>query len=184
MSAAGQGRSEDEPVPRADEPALRADEPAPRAAGPDDAAALVAVWRRAVLATHDFLAPADVDRYEAVVRAGLPALTVTLAERQGRVLGFVALTVAGDGARVEMLFVDPDVHGSGVGSMLLRHATADRPVVELDVNEQNPRARAFYARRGFVEVGRSALDGDGRPYPLLHLRRIAPAAGERSVTAP
>lgn len=172
MSAAGQGRSEDEPVVRADEPALRP-------AGPDDAAALVAVWHRAVLATHDFLAPADVDRYEAAVRAGLPDLTVTLAERQGRVLGFVAV----DGARVEMLFVDPDVHGSGVGSTLLRHATAGRPVVELDVNEQNPGARAFYARRGFVEVGRSALDGDGRPYPLLHLRRIAPAASTRAITA-
>lgn len=168
---------------------MSAVEPALRTAGPDDAAALVAVWRRAVLATHDFLAPADVDRYEAVVRAGLPDLTVTLAERQGRVLGFVAVAVAvagagaGDGARVEMLFVDPDVHGTGVGSALLRHATAGRPVVELDVNEQNPGARAFYARRGFVEVGRSALDGDGRPYPLLHLRRTAPAAGERAVTA-
>ncbi|WP_147795712.1 GNAT family N-acetyltransferase [Cellulomonas sp. Y8] len=162
---------------------MSAAEPALRPAGPDDAEALVAVWHRAVLATHDFLASGDVARYEAVVRAGLPALTVTLAERQGRVLGFVAVDVAVDGARVEMLFVDPDVHGSGVGSTLLRHATAGRPVVELDVNEQNPGARAFYARRGFVEVGRSALDGDGRPYPLLHLRRIAPAASTRAITA-
>ncbi|WP_368858781.1 GNAT family N-acetyltransferase [Cellulomonas sp. GbtcB1] len=144
----------------------------------------MAVRRRAVLATRDFLAPGDVDRYEGVVRVGLPALTVTLAERQGRVLGFVTVTVAGDGARVEMLFVDPDVHGSGVGSTLLGHATAGRPVVELAVNEQNHGARAFYARRGFVEVGRSALDGDGGPYPLLPLRQIAPAAGTRAGTAP
>lgn len=152
---------------------MSAGEPALRPASPADAAALVAVWRRAVLATHGFLTPEDVDRYEGVVRAGLPTLTVTLAERQGRVLGFVAV----DGARVEMLFVDPDVHGSGVGSALLRHATAGRAVVDLDVNEQNPGARAFYARRGFVEVGRSSLDADGRPYPQLHLRRVAPADG-------
>lgn len=155
---------------------MSAGEPALRPASPADAAALVAVWRRAVLATHGFLTPEDVDRYEGVVRAGLPTLTVTLAERQGRVLGFVAV----DGARVEMLFVDPDVHGSGVGSALLRHATAGRAVVDLDVNEQNPGARAFYARRGFVELGRSPLDADGRPYPLLHLRRVAPADGARA----
>ncbi|MCG7285002.1 GNAT family N-acetyltransferase [Cellulomonas sp. ACRRI] len=158
---------------------MSAGEPVLRPAGPADLAALVVVWRRAVVATHDFLAPGDVDRYEGVVRAGLPTLTVTLAERQGRVLGFVAVA----GSRVEMLFVDPDVHGSGVGSALLRHVTAGRPVVDLDVNEQNPGARAFYARRGFVEVGRSPLDGDGRPYPLLHLRRRAPADGARATPA-
>ncbi|WP_158372790.1 GNAT family N-acetyltransferase [Cellulosimicrobium cellulans] len=155
-------------------------EPVLRPADPADAAALVAVWRRAVLATHAFLAPGDVDRYEVVVRAGLPTLTVTVAERQGRVAGFVAV----DGARVEMLFVDPEVHGSGIGSALLRHATAGRAVVDLDVNEQNPGARAFYDRRGFVEVGRSPLDGDGRPYPLLHLRRLAPPDGDAAHAAP
>ena len=155
---------------------MSAGEPVLRPAVPADAPALVAVWRRAVLATHDFLAPGDVDRYEGVVRAGLPHLTVTVAERRGRVRGFVAV----EGDRVEMLFVDPDAHGGGVGSALLRHATAGRAVVDLDVNEQNPGARAFYARRGFVEVGRSPLDGDGRPYPLLHLRRVAPADDARA----
>lgn len=158
---------------------MTAADPVLRAASPADAAAMVALWRRAVLATHDFLAAGDVDRYEGVVRAGLPTLTVTLAERQGRVLGFVAV----DGARVEMLFVDPGVHGSGIGSALLRHATAGRAVVDLDVNEQNPGARAFYARHGFVEVGRSPLDGDGRPYPLLHLRRLAPADAAHAAPA-
>lgn len=152
---------------------MRTSGPTLRPARPADAAALVGVWRRAVVATHLFLAPADVERYEGVVRAGLPALTVTLAEQRGRVLGFVAVGAG----RVEMLFVDPDVHGRGVGSALLRQATKDWAVVELDVNEQNPGARAFYARRGFVEVGRSPLDGDGRPYPLLHLRWVAAAAG-------
>ena len=151
---------------------MSADEPALRPAGPDDVAALVAVWRRAVLATHDFLAPGDVGRYEPVVRAGLPDLTVTLAERQGRVLGFVAVTATGDGARVEMLFVDPDVHGSGVGSTLLRHVTAGRPVVELDVNEQNPGARAFYARHGFTPDGtRKLLPKDWFELPEIRLER-------------
>ena len=146
---------------------MSADGPEVRPAAPGEREALVAVWRRAVVATHDFLAPGDVDRYERVVRAALPLLAVTVAARSGRVLGFAAV----DGARVEMLFVDPDAHGRGVGSALLEHVTAGLPVVEVDVNEQNPGARAFYARRGFRPVGRSPVDGEGRPYPLLHLRR-------------
>ncbi len=48
-------------------------------------------------------------------------------------------------------------------------ACTDAP--EVDVNEQNTQALDFYLRRGFHVVGRSPLDGQGRPYPLLHLRR-------------
>ena len=44
-------------------------------------------------------------------------------------------------------------------------------VDELDVNEQNPGAVEFYRRRGFEQVGRSPVDSDGRPFPLLHFRR-------------
>ena len=41
---------------------------------------------------------------------------------------------------------------------------------ELDVNEQNPQALAFYQRMGFQVVGRSAVDGQGNPFPLLHMK--------------
>ena len=48
----------------------------------------------------------------------------------------------------------------------------------LDVNEQNPLAAGFYERAGFVVVGRSPVDGAGRPFPLLHMRlRLAGEAG-------
>jgi pimeloyl-ACP methyl ester carboxylesterase/ribosomal protein S18 acetylase RimI-like enzyme len=144
-----------------------------RPASPPDTAAVVRVWRRAVEATHHFLAAGDVDRYEAVVRAALPDLPVVVAERAGVVAGFAA----GHEGRVEMLFVDPDAHGTGVGTALLARVTATWPVVDLDVNEDNPGARAFYEHRGFVVAGRSAVDGEGRPYPLLHLRRARGAGG-------
>jgi putative acetyltransferase len=137
-----------------------------------DLPVLVRIWRRSVEATHDFLTPEDVDRYERVVLDALPVLEVTVAEGDGRAVGFAAT----DGARVEMLFVDPSAHRRGVGAMLLARATAGRTEVELDVNEQNPGARRFYARLGFREVGRSARDGEGRPFPLLHLRRDGAAA--------
>jgi putative acetyltransferase len=57
------------------------------------------------------------------------------------------------------------------------HAQARRPgALTVDVNEQNPAAVGFYERLGFVVVGRSPRDGSGRPFPLLHLRRPAPAS--------
>jgi putative acetyltransferase len=44
------------------------------------------------------------------------------------------------------------------------------------VNEQNPAACGFYEHLGFVVVGRSEVDGTGRPFPLLHMRRPTPDA--------
>ncbi|WP_210491761.1 acetyltransferase [Patulibacter sp. SYSU D01012] len=139
-----------------------------RPATPADLDALAAVWRRAVEATHDFLTPADIAFLEPRVREQyLPALEVLIAEEAGgRPLGFIGM----DGAAIEMLFVDPDEHGRGVGTRLL-DAVADRAPLTVDVNEQNPAAHGFYRARGFVETGRSPLDGEGRPFPLVHLRR-------------
>jgi putative acetyltransferase len=59
---------------------------------------------------------------------------------------------------------------------------ADAPVgfmgrggeLTVDVNEQNPAACGFYEALGFVVVGRSPVDDDGRPFRLLHMRRPAP----------
>ncbi|WP_426310341.1 acetyltransferase [Cellulosimicrobium sp. E-16] len=141
-----------------------------RPARPDDTPALVDVWRRAVEATHHFLAPDDVRALEAAVRDEyLAAVDVTVAEVDGRAAGFVGTV----GHRVEMLFVDPDLHGRGIGRVLLAEAGRDHAALELDVNEQNPAALGFYRAQGFVVVGRSATDGQGRPFPLLHLRREA-----------
>jgi putative acetyltransferase len=130
---------------------------------------IVAVWRRAVEATHDFLRGDDIDWYEERVREYLPAVhDLRVALDATRVVGFVGL----EENRLEMLFVEPSVHGRGVGTSLLETATADLSDVVVDVNEENDAGRAFYAARGFRQVGRSALDDEGRPHPLLHLRRI------------
>jgi putative acetyltransferase len=40
----------------------------------------------------------------------------------------------------------------------------------VDVNEQNPQGVGFYRHMGFEQVGRSELDGQGNPFPLLHMR--------------
>ena len=71
---------------------------------------------------------------------------------------------------LEMLFVRAEMRGQGVGSALVRRAL-DEGVTRVDVNEQNPLALGFYQRMGFAVTGRSALDGQGRPFPLLHMKR-------------
>lgn len=57
------------------------------------------------------------------------------------------------------------------GRALVEHAAKLHPVLTVDVNEQNLSGAGFYARMGFETTGRSPVDDDGRPYPLLHLRR-------------
>lgn len=132
--------------------------------------ALVAIWRRAVDATHGFLAAADRDEIEDRLASDyFPAVDLSVAERDGRPVAFSGVADGG----LEMLFVDAAERGSGIGTALLTHAINEQGVTGVDVNEQNAPAVRFYVRHGFVVAGRSDTDEAGRPYPLLHLRLSA-----------
>ena len=78
------------------------------------------------------------------------------------------------GPNVESLFLAPEFHRRGGGRRLIEHALARHRELTVDVNEQNTAAVDFYKACGFVVEGRSELDGNGRPYPLLHMRLTAP----------
>ena len=133
----------------------------------DDGARVVAIWCAAVDATHDFLSAADRAAIETEVRGFLPAAPLWLTVDGNDVAtGFMLL----DGTHMEALFIDPAHRGCGVGRALVNHALAMAPELTTDVNEQNSQAVGFYRHLGFVPTGRSALDGQGRPYPLLHLK--------------
>ena len=138
-----------------------------------DHEALTQLWRRSVEATHQFLPPDEVERlFEDVRRLYLPGVeALWLAELpQTPFAGAKPVAFMGcNGPQVEMLFVDPACFRCGVGTALLAHAKAAHQQLTLDVNEQNPQALAFYKRQGFRIVGRSAQDGQGMPYPLLHM---------------
>lgn len=69
-----------------------------------------------------------------------------------------------------MLFIDPEFRGKGVGRVLTKFAVKDLKIEKVDVNEQNLRAVGFYEKLGFKLIGRSELDGQGKPYPILHLK--------------
>lgn len=138
-----------------------------RASRDDDGARVVEIWCAAVDATHDFLSIADREAIEAEVRDFLPAVPLWLAvDADDIATGFMLL----DGTHMEALFIDPAHRGSGIGRALVNHALKMTPELTTDVNEQNEQAVGFYRHLGFVPTGRSALDGQGRPYPLVHLK--------------
>lgn len=128
---------------------------------------LGSVWEASVRPTHGFLAEADIVALRPQVREGLAAVEILLVafDGEGRATGFLGI----DGDMVEMLFVAPEVFGSGLGRQLLSCAVRNFGARKLDVNEGNPGARGFYEHMGFSVVGRSAFDERGRPFPVLHM---------------
>jgi putative acetyltransferase len=142
---------------------------------------LVKVWRSAVVATHDFLGAEKIAWYESKMASDyLPSVEVTVAAIDGRVVGFSGTS----NGFLAMLFVEAGSHGKGAGSALLLDALGRYPDLRLDVNEQNPRALAFYQRHGFRVIGRSPVDDLGDPFPLLHLAYSPVAAGGQQEDEP
>jgi putative acetyltransferase len=136
---------------------------------PGDVPRLLAIWRSAVDATHHFLSAEDRSAIDLIVADQyLPTAELWVAtDDKDRPMGFLDL----DGARIEALFVGAEVHGRGYGSLLVDHALSLEPKLSVDANEQADNAVKFYMSRGFRVVGRSPMDDDGRPYPLVHLAR-------------
>jgi putative acetyltransferase len=141
-----------------------------RASTPVDGQRVLEIWRRAVDATHDFLSSQDRHDIELEVVAFLPEAPLWLAaDEDDRAIGFMLLS----DSHMEALFIDPAHRGSGVGRALVQYALELHPGLTTDVNEQNVVANGFYTHLGFERIGRSAVDAQGRPYPLIHLRHSA-----------
>lgn len=139
---------------------------------PTDYQRVVEVWEESVRATHDFVAETDIDVFKPLLRDGLPHVDHLLCQRDaaGQVVGFIGVV----GEKVEMLFIHPDWRGRGIGARLLSYAVTQLGATLVDVNEQNTHAVGFYLHQGFEVIGRSALDGTNKPYPLLHMRLSQP----------
>ena len=137
-----------------------------RRSRPDDSDRVIEIWSAAVDATHDFLTAVDRVSIGEEVSGFLPTVPLWLAvDADDYPLAFMFIH---DG-QMEALFVDPGYRGSGIGAALVRHGLKSNPSMTTDVNEQNEQAIGFYERMGFVRTGRLELDGQGRPYPLIHL---------------
>lgn len=59
----------------------------------------------------------------------------------------------------------------GIGRKLVLYAFEKFDVEFVDVNEQNPAGIAFYESMGFKAFKRNEFDGEGRPFPILEMKR-------------
>ena len=82
----------------------------------------------------------------------VPKATIVVAEALEKMVGFVTVECAT--LYLDQLVVAPEYWGSGVGRALLAEAKRLSPKgLNLDVNTDNTRALAFYAKEGFVITG-------------------------------
>lgn len=132
---------------------------------------IVQLWQANVKVTHTFLTKEEIQNIKQYVPQAVehvPHLCIALSEK-GELLGFIGVA----DQRLEMLFIQVNARGQGIGKQLLRYAIKNFDVKELTVNEQNPQAIGFYEHLGFVTYKRTELDEECQPYPLLYMK-LAP----------
>lgn len=147
-----------------------------RTALADEYETLTVIWEASVRASHHFLQEEDiVGLRPQILQLWLPAVSVFVhVAVDGKPDGFIGIA----DHKIEMLFILPESQGKGVGKALLQYAVKQLAVTEVDVNEQNPQALGFYQYLGFEIYGRSPLDGQGKPFPLLHMKLAGTVTGQ------
>ena len=129
---------------------------------------LIRVWEASVRATHHFLSEAWIEEHRPLIlNQYFDMVSLTCIRNQEKeIMGFLGIAEQS----IEMLFVAPVHFKKGVGQALIEYAVNEKNANVVDVNEDNPGARIFYERMGFEVVGRSELDGQGNPYPILNMK--------------
>jgi putative acetyltransferase len=99
----------------------------------------------------------------------VPFATITLAEHDGALMGFV--TVDPKTRYLDQIVVAPEAWGSEVAAALLAEARRISPAgLELKVNADNARAIRFYEKHGFVIIGRDVNERSGAPVHVMSWR--------------
>ncbi|ROP61372.1 GNAT family N-acetyltransferase [Curtobacterium sp. PhB115] len=154
-----------------------------RPAAPSDAAAMARVhvesWRAtyrgvvrdAVLDDPTFLPRREGFWNTALTDARFVANRIAVAEHDGEVVGIAMSGPVDAEVHLFVLYLLDGHHGSGAGNALLDAVVdlADR--VTLWVADPNPRAQAFYRKRGFARDGTEQVD-DG----VREVRMVRPPA--------
>lgn len=139
------------------------------AASKKDYPLLIDIWESAVRATHHFLSEEDFHFYKSHIPIYFEHVALYMYKASdGKVKGFLGVT----DDSIEMLFIENESRGTGIGKELLEYAVKALNVRRVDVNEQNKQALHFYYHFGFKEIDRSEYDGEGKEYPILHLMKM------------
>src|SRR5262249_27692996 len=99
----------------------------------------------------------------------VPVATITVAEANGQMLGFVTVDPAS--FDLDQLVVAPEAWGLGVAAALIAEAKRISPRgLDLHVNTDNARAIAFYVKHGFVISGEALNWRSGAPVHKMSWR--------------
>ena len=130
---------------------------------------LLVIWESSVRATHNFLSDPEINNIKKYVPHALRRVShLIVAYDENEPVAFMGI----NDRKLEMLFVDANQRGNGIGKALITYGIHNLDINELAVNEQNPGARGFYEHMGFKAVERSEFDDQGNPYPILIMKRI------------
>jgi putative acetyltransferase len=129
---------------------------------------LIEVWESSVRASHDFLPEENIAELKPLIlNHYFDAVELRCyMDNKCRIVGFIGV----QDSNIEMLFVKPDCFGQNIGRKLTEYAIKKLKAATVDVNEQNPKAIGFYERLGFAQTDRSEFDGQGKAFPLIHMR--------------
>lgn len=137
------------------------------AALPSDYKEITDLWQTSVKATHHFLPDDFTEQWRDQVETVFLSMVQLYCAKDeaGKIVGFVGVAEQ----KIEMLFLDPNTRGKGIGKQLTEFAIQTLQANAVDVNEQNEQAVGFYLKMGFKQVSRSEKDAQGNDYPILHL---------------
>jgi GNAT superfamily N-acetyltransferase len=97
---------------------------------------------------------------------------VYVAEEDGEIQGFYALSVAGSKAELEHMWVTPDRIGTGIGKDLFLDAMERAASLNVNAIEMSadPNAAGFYKHMGATQIGEidASIDGQSRTLPRMN----------------
>ncbi|MGM0123192.1 hypothetical protein IGI37_000558 [Enterococcus sp. AZ194] len=138
-----------------------------RQAVKEDYPKLVEIWEQSVKQTHNFLTAADFFEIKENLLLYFLHVDLRIWIVEEEIIGFTGTS----GEHLEMLFLSPTVFRRGYGRQIVEELIKSEGIISVDVNEQNPGAVAFYQSLGFQLLSRDETDGQGKAYPILHLKR-------------
>ena len=158
-----------------------------RPASPEDALAIETIrvhgWQSAyrhVYPAADLDAlPIDPERWRSRLHVPPPGWTTMVCEHEGRVVGFASAGPSRDEdelGELYAIYVEPEAWSTGAGRALMAAAeqrlSSEYDAALLWVLEDNPRARGFYERGGWVPDGvRKAEERLGVRAPEVRYRK-------------
>lgn len=126
---------------------------------------LAEIWFKTSIIAHDFIPEKYwTDNKSLMEEQYLPNSEVYLAEKEGYILGFVALIEN----HIVSIFVDKEQQGKGTGSLLLNYAKDLRTELTLNVYHKNQKSVNFYKAKGFKVVAETIDKPTGEKEFKMH----------------